>query len=159
MRENLDIGRPDHVQLIFGWRIARRIPSRFGTRTITVRVQLSRHWTTSARIKQDFKEGHALRTETVINDAYDFGVKRGPINLEDLKEVGFRTTRRLLDVQRISHDCPIGAAAFDALHHLSSSSSTNAGCPPCAWVIHGSRRSLQPSCCMFSCPWGSTTAR
>ena len=43
MRENLDIGRPDHVQLIFGWRIARRTPSRFGTRTITVRVQLSLH--------------------------------------------------------------------------------------------------------------------
>ena len=78
----------------------------------------------------------------MINDAYDFGVKRGPINLEDLKEVGFRTTRRFLDVQRISHDCPIGAAAFDALHHLSSSSTTttNAGCPPCA-LMHGSRRS------------------
>ena len=141
MRENLDIGRPDHVQLIFGWRIARRTPSRFGTRTITSACSCRCIWTTNARIKQDFKEGHALRTETVINNAYDFGVKRGPINLEDLKEVGFRTTRRFLDVQRISHDCPIGAAAFDALHHLSSSSSsTNAGCPPCA-LMHGSRRS------------------
>ena len=53
----------------------------------------------------------------MINDTCDFGIKRRLINLDDLKEVGFRATRRLLDVQRISHDCPIGAAAFDALHH------------------------------------------
>ena len=71
----------------------------------------------TATIKQYFEEGRALRTETVINDTYDFGVRRRLINLDDLKEVGFKATRRLLDVQRISHDCPIGAATFDALHH------------------------------------------
>ncbi len=52
----------------------------------------------------------------MINNTYDFGIKRRLINLDDLKEVGFHATRRLLDVQRISHDCPIGAATFDALH-------------------------------------------
>lgn len=69
-----------------------------------------------SRIKRYFKEGRALRTETVINNTYDFGVKRRLCNLDDLKEVGFMANRRLLDVQRISHDCPAGVATFDALH-------------------------------------------
>ena len=117
MRENLDIGRPDHVQLVFGRRITRRTTSRFRTRVITDGVQPSLHVDyRRSRIKQYFKEGRALRTETVINDTYDFGVKRRLINLDDLKEVGFKATRRLLDVQRISHNCPIGAATFETLH-------------------------------------------
>ncbi len=117
MRENLDIGRPDHVQLIFGRRITARTNSRFRTRVITDGVQPSLHVDYKhSRIKQYFKEGRALRTETVINDTYDFGVKRRLINLEDLKEAGFQATRRLLDVQRISRDCPIGVATFDVLH-------------------------------------------
>ena len=34
----------------------------------------------------------------------------------DLREIGFRASRRLLDVKRISHDCLIGVKIFDALH-------------------------------------------
>ena len=32
VRENLDMGRPDHVQLIFDRRVSRRTPSRYRTR-------------------------------------------------------------------------------------------------------------------------------
>ena len=35
MRENLDMGRPDHVQLIFNRRVSRRTPTRHRTRVIT----------------------------------------------------------------------------------------------------------------------------
>ena len=35
MREHLDMGRPDHVQLIFDRRVNRRTPSRYRTRVIT----------------------------------------------------------------------------------------------------------------------------
>src|SRR6266852_2434065 len=35
IRENLDVGRPDQVQLIFGRRVSRRTPGRFRTRVIT----------------------------------------------------------------------------------------------------------------------------
>lgn len=35
IRENLDIGRPDQVQLIFGRRVTRRTPGRFRTRVLT----------------------------------------------------------------------------------------------------------------------------
>ena len=52
----------------------------------------------------------------MINDTYDFNVGRRLCNLEDLKKIGFAANRRLLRVQRISHDCAIGAEAFDELH-------------------------------------------
>jgi hypothetical protein len=64
------------------------------------------------RIKQYHKEGQALRTETTINNTRDFEVGRRLENLEKLRTIGFAANRRLLDVQRVSHDCFIGEAAF-----------------------------------------------
>ena len=117
MRENLDLGRPDHLQLIFDRRVTRRTPSRYRTRVITDGVVPSLHVDYKhSRIKQYHKEGRALRTETVVNDAYDFDVGRRLKNLEALKAIGFAANRRLLGVQRISHDCHIGSERFDDLH-------------------------------------------
>lgn len=120
IRENLDVGRPDQVQLIFERRIQRRgphpTPGRFRTRVITEGVYPSLHVDyKSTRIKQYHKEGRALRTETTINNTRDFGIGKRLHNLPALREVGFRANRRLLDVQRISHDCAIGEDAFHAL--------------------------------------------
>ena len=56
------------------------------------------------RIKQYHKEGRALRTETTINDTRDFGIGKRLTNLPALRAVGFSANRRLLDVQRVSHD-------------------------------------------------------
>jgi hypothetical protein len=47
-----------------------------------------------------------------MNDAYDFAIGRRLSHLSALRKVGFQANRRLLDVQRISHDCAIGDAAF-----------------------------------------------
>ena len=117
VRENLDMGRPDHVQLIFDRRISRRTPSRYRTRVITDGVIPSLHVDYKhSRIKQYHKEGRALRTETVINDTYDFDVGRRLSNLDDLKRIGFAANRRLLGVQRLSHDCILGADVLDELH-------------------------------------------
>ena len=117
VRENLDMGRPDHVQLIFNRRVNRRTPSRYRTRVITDGVTPSLHVDYKhSRIKQYHKEGRALRTETVINDTYDFDVGRRLRNLDDLKKIGFAANRRLLGVQRLSHDCTLGADVLDELH-------------------------------------------
>src|SRR6516162_9773464 len=64
------------------------------------------------RIKQYHKEGQALRTETTINDTRDFAIGRRIENLDELRKIGFAANRRLLDVQRIGHDCFIGEASF-----------------------------------------------
>jgi hypothetical protein len=117
IRENIDLGRPDHVQLIFDRCISRRTPGGFRTRIITDGVVPSLHVDyKSSRIKQYHKEGRALRTETTINDAYDFDVGRRLQNLPLLREIGLSTNRRLLDVQRLSHDPALGEAEFDRIH-------------------------------------------
>jgi hypothetical protein len=69
----------------------------------------------STRIKQYHKEGRALRTETTINNTRDFDIGKRLHNLPALREVGFRANRRLLDVQRISHDCFIGEDGFHSI--------------------------------------------
>jgi hypothetical protein len=69
----------------------------------------------SSRIKQYHKEGRALRTETVINDARDFAIGRRLVNLPALREVGASANRRLLDVQRLSHDPIIGEQVIAGL--------------------------------------------
>jgi hypothetical protein len=113
IRENLDIGRPDQVQLIFGRRVTRRTPGRFRTRILTEGVTPSLHVDYKrSRIKQYHKEGRALRTETTINDARDFGVGKRLKNLPALREIGFQANRRLLQVERLTHDCAIGERTF-----------------------------------------------
>jgi hypothetical protein len=117
IRENLDLGRPDQVGLVFDRRIIRKgrhpTPGRFRTRVLTDGVTPSLHIDYKhSKIKQYHKEGRALRTETIINNTYDFKIGRGLKNLPALRAIGFQANRRLLDVQRLSHDCTIGEDAF-----------------------------------------------
>ena len=77
IRENLDLGRPSQVALVFDRRVGRRTPGRFRTRVITDGVVPSLHVDyKKSRIKQYHKEGQALRTETTINDTRDFDIGR-----------------------------------------------------------------------------------
>src|SRR2546423_663196 len=113
IRENLDLGRPDQVQLIFARRVTKRTPGRFRTRVITQGVVPSLYVDYKhSRIKQYHKEGRALRTETTINNPRDFAIGKRLVNLPALRAVGFAANRRLLDVQQLSHDCLIGEDAF-----------------------------------------------
>ena len=116
IRENLDIGRPGQVQLIFDRRVTRRTPGRFRTRVITEGVTPSLHVDYKrSRIKQYHKEDQALRTETTINDTRDFRVGRLLHNLPELRRIGFAANRRLLQIEQISHDCALGEDAFQHL--------------------------------------------
>jgi len=113
IRENLDRGRPDQVQLIFGRTVTRRTPGRFRTRVLTSGVIPSLHVAyKKSRIKQYHKEGQALRTETTINDTRDFDVGRSLHNLPALRPIGFQANQRLLDVQKITQDCALGELAL-----------------------------------------------
>jgi hypothetical protein len=117
IRENLDLGRPDQVSLIFARRVKRSTPGRFRTRVITEGVLPSLHIDyKSSRIKQYFKEGRALRTETTINNTRDFRVGKRLCNLPALRQIGFQANRRLLDVQRLSHDPALGEELLERLH-------------------------------------------
>lgn len=114
IRENLDLGRPDRVQLVFDRKIIKATPGQFRTRVIEEGVQPSLHIEyKNSRAKQYFKENRALRTETTINDPKDFQVNKGLSNLPFLQKIGREINRRLLDVQRVSHDCHLSQESVE----------------------------------------------
>ena len=117
IRENLDLGRPDQVALIFDRRVTRRTPGWFRSRVLTQGVMASLHldyfWN---RIKQYFKEGRGLRTETTINHPAAFKLRKGLQSLPQWRQIGFQANRRLLNVQKISQDCALGEAAFEKVN-------------------------------------------
>jgi hypothetical protein len=116
LRDQLDLGRPTRMQLLFDRKITRATPGRFRTRVITAGVVPSLHVEYKrCHIKQYFKEGRALRTETTFNDTYDFGVKRGLSNFAYLRTLGQRINTRLLATERVAHDCGLGEPQFAAL--------------------------------------------
>ena len=118
IRENLDLGRPEQVQLIFNRKITRRTPGRFRTRVVTQDVTPSLNvYYKNARIRQYHKENRALRTETTINNSYDFGVGRRLHNLPKLREIGFAANRRLIEVERLSHDCMLTEDTFRTINN------------------------------------------
>lgn len=113
IRENLDLGRPDNIQLIFARRVIKTTPGTFRTRVVREGVIPSLYVDyKSNRMKQYFKEGRALRTELVVHNPTDFGVGRKLENLSALKEIGFAANRRVLHVQKASQDFAMSEGLF-----------------------------------------------
>ena len=104
IRDHLDVGRPEQISLVFNRRVNRRTPGRFRTRVLTEGVDptLTCYYK-SSRLKQYFKQGRALRTETVICDSRDFGVGRLVCdkNWYALRAVGEDANRRLCEAEAV----------------------------------------------------------
>lgn len=116
IRENLDLGRPDRVQLIFGRQVRRNTPSQFRTQVLQSGVQPTLHVIYKhSSVKQYFKENRALRTETTINNPHDFGVNKGLRNWAYLRQLGTAINRRLLETERVSQDCLLSSESFERL--------------------------------------------
>lgn len=119
IRENLDLGRPDRVALLFPHRITRRTPApTFGyrTRVVTDGVEPSLHIEyKSSHVKQYFKEQRALRTETTINNPNDLHVNKAVPNLSHLRDLGDQVNRKLIEVERVSQHCVLTQDALDRL--------------------------------------------
>src|SRR5580698_4332149 len=91
LRDNLDLGRPD--------------PGQFRTRVIQDGVHPSPHIDyKNFDLKQYFKEGRGCRTEGTFRNPHDFGVNKGLSNLPYLQKIGRGINRRLLEVERVSHN-------------------------------------------------------
>jgi hypothetical protein len=117
IKDNVTLGHPSQLQLIFDRRIMKTTPGRFRTRIITDGVIPSLHLDyKNTRIKQYHKLGRALRTETTINDTRDFAIGRALGNLAQLRKIGFGANRRLLSVQTAARDALQSEAAFRRVH-------------------------------------------
>ena len=105
IRDNLDLGRPDRVQLIFDRVVTKKTPGQFRTRVIQDGVHPSLHINyKNFDLKQYFKEGRGCRTEGTFRNPNDFGINKGLANLPYLQKIGRQINRRLLEVERVSHN-------------------------------------------------------
>ena len=112
----LTLGRPDQAAVIFGRRVTRQTPGRFHTkvnnRGTEAAIQIHFH---ASKVKQYFKEGRALRTETTVNDTRDFGVGRllTDENWAKLIDIGHQVNQRLLDHQLDACACAPDATLLE----------------------------------------------
>ncbi|MFC9555767.1 hypothetical protein ACFTWF_33605 [Rhodococcus sp. NPDC056960] len=116
--DNLDLGRPDSVELIFhGPRRLGRPPkldcvakTKIVTRDTEVTVNaFYKH----SRIKQYLKDGRALRIETVINSPDDLRCHRRLPHLDELQVKARAVNRRMLDTERVGQSCVLASPAFE----------------------------------------------
>jgi predicted MarR family transcription regulator len=117
--DNLDLGRPDNVELIFTGRRPgyRGRPIKHDvckTSVITRDTQVSVNaYFKHSRIKQYLKDGRALRIETVINSTQDLGCQRRLSNLTELQARARAANARLLDTERVGQGCVLASPAFE----------------------------------------------
>jgi hypothetical protein len=106
--DQLTLGRPDQVAIVFGRRVSRQTPGRFHTKIFNKGVEpaIQVHYRAS-KVKQYFKEGRALRTETTVNDTRDFGIGRRLThdNWQALVSIGHQVNQRFLDHQLAACQC------------------------------------------------------
>ena len=162
IRDNIDIGRPDKVAIVFDRQIRTRgksvTPGSFRTQIITHGVAPYLYlYYKKTQVKQYLKEGRALRTETTINQTRDFGIGKALTNLPALAEVGFTANRRLLDVECISHDPADGTAALAALTDPVTTS-TGTRIPGMRFTDPRVRALLSVCCALSLLPAGFTNA-
>jgi hypothetical protein len=125
IRDNLDLGRPDRVQLIFDRAVTKKTPGEFRTRVIQDGVHPSLHINyKNFDLKQYFKEGRGCRTEGTFGNPNDFGINKGLSNLPYLQKVGREINRRLLEVERVSHNSGLSG---DSIQRVVQPTVTNDG--------------------------------
>jgi hypothetical protein len=122
--DNLNLGRPDTMEIIFNRQVRtgpqRATQGEFKTKVITRGTQVTVNaFYKHSRIKQYLKDGRALRVETVINDAYDIGCQRRLHNLGELQTRARAINARLLDTERAGQACVLANPVFERIAHPS----------------------------------------
>jgi hypothetical protein len=115
--DNIGIGRPEQISMVFARPLRRPAKTGYGTRVFTtgtdVRIDFRyKH----CRVKQYLKDGRALRIETVINNPSDLDVHRRLQHLDELVDKARQVNQRLLIIERAGQSCAIGSALFERLH-------------------------------------------
>ncbi|HEY3652752.1 MAG TPA: hypothetical protein VGL33_32615 [Streptosporangiaceae bacterium] len=123
--DNLDIGRPASVEIIFGRKIRRDTPGTFRTaidRPVigpdTGQVVVNVFYKHS-RVKQYLKDGRAMRIETVINSPRDLRCNARLPNLAELQDKARAINRRILDAERAGQGTVLASPAFERIAHPS----------------------------------------
>jgi len=122
--DNLDLGRPDTIEIIFDRQVRtgkqRATQGTFKTKVITRGTEVTINaFYKHSRIKQYLKDGRALRIETVINAPGDLGCQRRLHNLDELQARARAVNARLLHTERAGQGCVLANPVFERIAHPS----------------------------------------
>ena len=115
--DNIAIGRPEQISMVFARQLRKTNKGPFATRVFTTNSDVRIDFRYKrCRIKQYLKDGRALRVETVINNPSDLDVARRLQHLPELVDKARQVNHRLLIIERAGQSCAIGSALFERLH-------------------------------------------
>lgn len=115
--DNIGIGRPEEVAVVFARQVRKTTKEPFRTRVFGPGTEVKMDFAYKhSRVKQYLKEGRAFRIETVINKPYDIGVLARLEHLPELIAKARQVNHRLLMIERAGQGCAIGDDLFGRLH-------------------------------------------
>ena len=115
--DNIAIGRPEAVAMVFARQVRKTTKEPFSTRVFTPGTEVKMDFRYKhSRVKQYLKEGRALRIETVINKPADIGILARLEHLPELIAKARAVNDRLLTLERAGQGCAIGSALFERIH-------------------------------------------
>ncbi|HXZ72323.1 MAG TPA: hypothetical protein VEH31_15835 [Streptosporangiaceae bacterium] len=116
--DNLDLGRPEHVELLFKRSPRGRKPKDPAGGVFKTAIDRSNQGVTinafwrHSRVKQYLKDGRALRIETVVDSPDDLGCQRRLHNLPELQARARAINTRLLETEKVGQGCVFDSPAF-----------------------------------------------
>jgi hypothetical protein len=114
--DNIGLGRPGMVSMLFARRVQRNTQSIFRTRVFTEGTQVRLDFTYKhCRVKLYLKEGCALRIETVVNDPGDLDILKGIPHLSQVQYAARHINARVLTMLRVGQSCAIETALFERI--------------------------------------------
>jgi hypothetical protein len=112
--DNLGVGRPEQVAILFARQVRTTTKEPFRTRVFGPGTEVKLDFAYKhSRVKQYLKQGRALRIETVINKPYDIGVLARLEHLPELVVKARAVNHRLLMIERAGQGCAIETALFE----------------------------------------------
>ena len=115
--DNIAIGRPDQVAMVFARQVRKTTKEPFRGRIFSPGTEVRMDFAYKhSRVKQYLKEGRALRIETVINKPSDIGILARLEHLPELVAKARQVNNRLLMIERAGQGCAIGSALFERIH-------------------------------------------
>lgn len=114
--DNVGIGRPDKVSMVFARRVQANTPGLFRGRIFAPGTQVNMDFSYKhCRVKQYLKQGRALRVETVINDTRDLDIGRRLEHLPEVFAAARQVNARLLMIEQAGQSCALETALFERI--------------------------------------------
>jgi hypothetical protein len=130
--DNLDLGRPEQVEVIFGRKIHRQRRStkrpqatRPGAEVFTTAIDRANQGVTvnifykHSRVKQYLKDGQPCASRLLVNDTTDLGVLRRLEHFDELSAKARAINHRIMQAQRVGQGSVLASPAFERIAHPS----------------------------------------